>query len=114
MAITVLRNGSAVSSEIKFSRKSPWDPQPKITEHNIEGADYDIVYFRGRHSATCTLQGYFKRTAANMAVFNSLKDGSTLRVTDLEGTKDCICTSGTPVPGAGGIFVNFSMTLKVV
>lgn len=112
MTITVKKNNTAVSSDIKFTAMSPWSSQPKITEHEIQGADYDILYHRGRKSAVCTLSGYCARTSTNIAILEGLKDGSTITIIhDVEGTKSGICTSLTTSSERGGLFVTFSMTV---
>lgn len=112
MTIAVLKNGIAVSSAIRFMAMSPWDKAPKIVKHDIDGANFDIIHHGGMHSATCTLTGYCQRTAANVAILNGLKDGSTLTVThDVEGTRSGICTALTPTASGGGLYVNFSMTI---
>jgi len=112
MTITVKKNNTTVSSDIKFTAMSPWQAQPKITEHEIQGANYDILYHRGRKSAVCTLSGYCARTSSNISILEGLKDGSTITVIhDVEGTNSGICTSLTIAPEKGGMFVTFSMTV---
>ena len=112
MTITVTKNGTAVSSAIKFLTMSPWQSQPKITEHEIQGADYDILYYRGMKSRSCTLTGYCQRTQANELILEGLKDGSTITIThDVEGTASGICTSLSQTADAGGVFIHFSMTV---
>jgi hypothetical protein len=112
MTIIVQRNGSQVSSAIHFIAMSPWTARPKTTEHEIQGADYDIIYHRGMKSKSCTLTGYCSRTAANLNILERLKDGSTLTIThSVEGTRSGICTSLVPTPMKGGVFVTFSMTV---
>ncbi len=112
MTITVTKSGTAVSSDIHFMAMSPWSQTPKITTHDIEGANFDILYHRGMHSASCTLSGYCPRTAANVAILNGLQDGSTISIThDVEGTRSGICTSLQQAAAGGGMFVTFSMTV---
>lgn len=112
MTITVKKSGTAVSSAIHFLTMSPWQSQPKITEHEIQGADYDILIHRGRKSRSCTLTGYCQRTQANELILEGLKDGSTITVThDVEGTASGICTSLSQSADRGGLFIQFSMTV---
>jgi len=112
MTISVSKNGNPVSSAIRFMAMSPWSQTPKITTHDIEGADFDIIYHRGMHSASCTITGYCPRTAINVAILNGLQDGSTLTVThDVEGTRSGMCTSLQQTAAGGGTFVTFSMTV---
>jgi hypothetical protein len=112
MTITVKKNGTAVSSAIKWMSMTPWTSVPKITEHEIDGASYDILYHRGRKSRSCTLTGYCQRTSANTAILEGLKDGSTITVVSTtDGTVSGMCTSLTSTPMKGGLFLTFSMTV---
>lgn len=91
---------------------SPWVASPKYTEHEIFGGDHDILHYRGKKSATCTVTGYCQRTQANIAILNSLTDGSTITIThDVEGTRSGVCTSCVPTAMDGGIFCTFTMTV---
>lgn len=112
MTITVKKNSTTVSSNIKFMTMTPWQAQPKITEHEIEGANYDILYHRGTKSKSCTLTGYCSRTSSNAAILEGLKDGSEITVTHSEeGTHYGLCTSLTQTTTKGGLFITFSMTV---
>jgi hypothetical protein len=113
MTISVTRNGTAVSSEIRFLTCSPWDAQPRITQHEIDGADGDILYYRGRRSASCTLTGYCRYTSANAAILQNLKNGARIGV-KADGDSSYrygICTSLSPAKTQGGLFIQFSMTV---
>lgn len=111
MTIVVKRNGVTVSG-IHFMAMSPWDRAPKIITHSIDGASFDIIHHAGMHSASCTLTGYCRRSADNVATLNGLKDGSQLTIVhDVEGTRSGMCTALTPVAAGGGLYINFSMTI---
>ena len=110
MSIIVLNEGVAVPNTIKFVSMQPWNANIKLTEHDIDGAHGDVLYFRGRNSATVTITGYCQRNPANLAILDGLKDGSKLTIThSLEGTKVGMCTSLSKTPA--GTFVTFSMTV---
>lgn len=105
---------TSVSSALKFTAKSPWTSEPKITTHEIDGADYDLLYHRGRHSATCTVRGYCRRTSANVKAIEDLKDGRLVRVmsTVNDATyRQGLVTSATPTDMGGSLFVSFSLTV---
>ena len=103
-----------VSSNIKFTGKTPWQSEPKITTHEIDGADHDILYHRGRHSRSSNISGYCARTSANVLALESLKDGRTVRVRSTVNDTDWVqgmVTSLQISNKAGELFVGFSMTV---
>ena len=109
--ITVKKSGTYVSSEIKWVNMSPWTSAVKMTEHQIDGADFDLLEHRGRTSPTTTVTGYCSRTGTNIAILEGLKDGSELEVNhSLEGVRTGYCLSLSMQ--AKGTFITFSMTLK--
>ena len=113
MTIAVSIAGTPVSSEIRFSTKSPWTSSLKYRQHEIDGANYDIIHTMGRNSATCTLTGICKRTAANLAILESMK-GKALTINhSIEGTSAGICLSLTPA-STGEIYITFSAHVVAV
>lgn len=110
--ITIRKNGTQISSDIKFTSMTPWNATPKTSTHEIDGADYDIIIYKGLKSATTGINGYCKRTATNLGILNDLKDGSLIEIEhSIDGIRYGIVTALTPQPTAGGGFITFSMTV---
>jgi len=108
--ITVVKDGQAMPERIKFVAMSPWTRASKYVQHQIEGADKDFLYFRGRNSAVQTITGYCPRTTENEMILDSLGDGSLLKIThSLTGVRTYKCTAVSPSPM--GTFINFTMSV---
>jgi len=112
VTITVTYNGSTVTG-ISWLTTTPWSAQPKITEHEIDGADFDIIYHRGMKSASCTVTGYCRRTSANAATLERLKRGGRVAVSNTATGESGsgICTSLSTAVMKGGLFLTVSMTV---
>ncbi len=111
--IIVKINGVQVSSAIRFASMSPWTSSLKYRQHEIDGANYDIVHTMGRNSATCSLTGICSRTAANLAILENMK-GKVLSVeSTVDGTRSGICLSLTPA-SVSEIYLTFTAHLMAV
>jgi len=106
--IAVSKDGSPISSEIRFVTMSPWTSTVKYKRHEVDGANYDIVHVTGLNSPTTSITGVCRRTASNVAILEGMK-GATLSITHSEeGTRSGICVS-LSTDSESGIWVTFNM-----